>query len=942
MWRWTARGPKAFTYKTVRLLVKAKHGSIGRWTGRLEGSGKPVSVATIAKVWLDPPVTGAITKRFNFAGKTTSLCLSQSSPSTDLPSSRAHKILALRGPNIWARSTLLECWVEIPSAPHAVAGWQKALTDAVPEIEPQAREAAASMKGHSLAVLLQAMALELQSRVNSLVTFGKVVETGEPDLYRIIFQYDEEAVGRSALDVARRMLDAALQGLEFDLTAEQENLADLANDICLGPSTRAMVAAAQARGIPVRRLTEGSLVQLGYGSRQRKILAAATSQTSAIAEDIVQDKDLTRRLLHEVGLPVPAGRPVSSPEDAWTAAQEIGLPVVVKPRDGNQGRGVALNLFTREQVMAAYVAALDESSSIIVEQFAAGLDFRMLVVGRELVAASRRQPAQVVGDGVLTINELIALANTDPRRASDHAAALSKIRIDAVALAVLAEQEVIPESVPEKDRVIFIRRNANLSTGGTAADVTDQVHPSIRDVAIEAAQTVGLDICGIDLVAHDISQPLSPRNGVIIELNARPGLRMHLYPSEGTARPVGKTVIDMIFPPGDNGRIPIVAVSGVNGKTTVSRFTAHIIAQTGKTVGLTSTDGIFVGHRKLDGGDCSGPKSARTVLCNPLVDAAVLETARGGIVREGLSFDQCDVAVITNIGDGDHLGSSGIDTVAQLAEVKGCIVGTVSATGHAVLNACDPLVVAMAVHYPRQIIFFAPDGQHPVIRAHRQAGGKVIFTGDGSIVRAEGDAETVFMSLAEVPLTHGGRIGFQVENTLAAFAAAWALDIPDELVRQGARSFEPNLDLNAGRFNTLELGGLTVIVDYGHNTSALRKLVEAVRGYPHTHRISVYSAPGDRRDQDIVEQGRLLGADFDAVWLYEGDYCRGREPGEIIALLAHGLEGAARTRKIEKVQGALKAIDLAIAAAEPGSLLVIQADTAAETVQHLKSVYGAR
>ncbi len=820
-------------------------------------------------------------------------------------------------------------------------GWHKALTDALPEIEPGLRGEDAPPSGQVLAGVLQAVALALQSRVNSVVTFGKVVATDEPDLYRVIFQYDEEAVGRAALDIARRLLEASLHGQPFDLPAEQEQLSDLANDICLGPSTRSMVAAAQARGIPVRRLTEGSLVQLGYGSQQRKILAAATSQTSAISEDIVQDKDLTRRLLHQVGLPVPAGRPVSSPDDAWAGAQEIGLPVVVKPRDGNQGRGVGLNLFTREQVMGAYAAALEEGSSIIVEQFAGGLDYRLLVVGRELVAASRRQPAQVVGDGVLTINELIALANTDPRRASDHAAALSKIRIDAVALAVLAEQEVTPESVPEKDRVIFIRRNANLSTGGTAVDVTDLVHPTIRDVAIEAAQAVGLDICGIDLVAHDIGQPLSPRNGVIIELNARPGLRMHLFPSEGTARPVGKTVIDMIFPPGENGRIPIVAVTGVNGKTTVSRFTAHLIAQTGKTVGLTSTDGIFVGSRKLDGGDCSGPKSARVVLCNPMVDAAVLETARGGIVREGLSFDQCDVAVITNIGDGDHLGSSGIDTVAQLAEVKGCIVGAVSSTGYAVLNATDPLVVATAIHYPRPIIFFGPDGQHPVIRAHRQAGGRVIFTSEGAVVRAEGDAETVFMPLAEVPLTHGGRIGFQVENTLAAFGAAWALEIPDELVRQGARSFEPNLDLNAGRFNTLELGGLTVIVDYGHNTSALRKLIEAVRGFPHAQRISVYSAPGDRRDQDIVEQGRLLGADFDKVWLYEGDYCRGREPGEIISLLAQGLEGAGRTSHIEKVQGALKAIDLAIAAAEPGSLLVIQADTADETVQHLKSVYGA-
>ena len=868
--------------------------------------------------------------------------MSQPTTSSDLRTSDARKILALRGPNVWSNQTLLECWMSIPPLKNAAPGWQKNLLGLLPQAGPALKDEAQTSTGKGLGALIAAIALEMQSRVSTPVSFSRVVETSQPEVYRVVFQYDEENVGRQALELARRLIEAVTAGAVFDLPAEQEALADLANDICLGPSTRAMVTAALDRGIPIRRLTEGSLVQIGYGSKQRKILAAATSYTSAISEDIVQDKDLTRRLLIEVGLPVPAGRPADSPEDAWAAAQEIGLPVVVKPRDGNQGRGVALNLFTREQVAAAYAAALEESSSIIVEQFATGLDFRLLVIGRKLVAASRRQPAQVVGDGIHTITELIAEENKNPKRASDHAAALSRIRIDAVALAVLAEQEVTPDSVPEKDRVILIRRNANLSTGGTAVDVTEHVHPTIRDAAIEAAQTVGLDICGIDLVAHDISQPLSARNGSIIELNARPGLRMHLYPSEGQPRPVGKTVIDMMFPPGETGRIPIVAVTGVNGKTTTARFAAHLLAQNGRTVGFTSTDGVFVGTRMLDDGDCSGPRSARIVLSNPLVDAAVLETARGGILREGLSFDQCDVAIVTNIGEGDHLGSSDIDTVEQLAVVKSCIVGSVAPDGHAVLNAADPLVVAMAPKCIGKTIFFAHEADHPVVRAHRAAGGKAVFTRDGSIIRADGETETVFMPLSEVPLTHGGRIGFQVENTLAAVAAAWALGLPDEEVRTGARSFQPSMDLNAGRFNTLELNGLTVVVDYGHNTSALRKLAEAVRGFPHQNRICVYSAAGDRRDQDIVAQGAILGDDYDTVWLYEGDYTRGRETGEIIGLMAKGLEKASRTKRIEKVIGALKALDLAIADAKPGSLLVIQADTADETVQHLRSVYGAK
>jgi len=867
--------------------------------------------------------------------------LSQLPSTLEIRTSRVQKALTLRGPNLWSKLTVLDCWTEIPPLPNPAPNWKHALIASLPSFEPWLFEAPDQPTQLEIGVLLQNLTLQLQSQFGAPVDFGRVVDTGETDTYRIVFQFDAESVGHAAFQLGRRMLDAALCGETVNFKEDLETLSDLTNDVCLGPSTRAMVNAALARGIPYYRLTEGSLVQLGFGSRQRKILAAATSQTSAISEDIVQDKDLTRRLLLEVGLPAPAGRPVSSAEDAWAAAQEIGLPVVVKPRDGNQGRGVAINLFTREQVMAAYVAAYDESTSVITEQFAAGLDYRLLVIGRVLVAASRRQPAQVRGDGVHTINELIAIENTDPRRASDHAAALSKIKIDAVALGVLAEQELTPDSIPAEDRMVFIRRNANLSTGGTAVDVTDEVHPTIRDACIEAAQTVGLDVCGIDLVAHDISQPLSKRNGWIIELNARPGLRMHLYPSEGKSRPVGEAVIDMMFPPDDTGRIPIVAVTGVNGKTTTARFTAHLLEQTGQTVGLTSTDGVFVGKRQLDDGDCSGPKSARMLLSNATVNAAVLETARGGILREGLAFDQCDVAIITNIGEGDHLGIAGVNTVKDLANVKSCILNTLAPHGHAVLNAGDPLVVDMAGKHLPRTIFFSLQATHPVIRTHLAYGGKAIFPRDGAIILAEKDSEIYLMPLTEVPLTHGGRVGFQVENTLAAVAAAWALGIPEELIRQGARSFKPTLDQNAGRFNTLELRGLSVIVDYGHNPSALRKLIEALDNYPQQHRISVYSAPGDRRNEDILEQGKLLGAAFDTVWLYEGDYCRGREQGDIIRLLSQGLEGAARTRRIEPVTGALKAIDDAIAAAEPGSLLVIQADTADETVQHLKANYGA-
>ncbi len=819
-----------------------------------------------------------------------------------------------------------------------VPNWKDWLHSWVPGLEPTLKQVTTPDE-ETLALLIEQITLELQSRSDLKLSFCKTMPTSEPHVLRLIIQYDEEEVARMALQLARHMLDAALRGQTFDVVGEIEKVSDKANDICLGPSTRAMVDAALVRGIPVRRLTEGSLVQLGWGSKQRKILAAATSYTSAIAEDIVQDKDLTRILLNQVGLPVPAGRPVKSAEDAWVAAQEIGVPVVVKPLDGNQGKGVALNLSTREQVMAAYVYALESRSSILVEQFAAGEDYRMLVIGKRLVAASRRKPAHVIGNGVHTVNELIAEVNRDPKRASDHAAVLSKIRIDSVAVAVLAEQGESPDSIPESGKEVLIRRNANLSTGGTAVDVTDDVHPSIAQACVEAAQVVGLDLCGLDLVAEDISKPLSKRNGVIIELNARPGLRMHLYPSEGKARPVGREVIDMMFPPGDEGRIPVVAITGTNGKTTTTRFISHLLCQNGWTVGMTSTDGVFVGGRMLDDGDCSGPKSAKRVLGFPLADAAVLETARGGIMREGLAFDHCQVAVVTNIGVGDHLGLNEIDTPEQLAEVKQCVVAAVPVTGTAVLNATDPLVVKMVETYPRRTIFFAIDGNHEVIKSHRAKGERAIYVRDGWVIRAEGEIETAFVELKEVPLTHGGRIAFQIENTLASIAAVWALGIDDELIKLGVRTFVPTMELNSGRFNVIDVKGVTVVVDYGHNIDALRALLDGLDHFPANRRIVVYSSAGDRRDDDMIEQGKMLAKHFDEAWLYEGDYVRGREPGQIMKLIAQGLATSDRVKKVESIFGHLSCVDQAMESAQPGDLVMIQADTADETVQHVKTKY---
>jgi cyanophycin synthetase len=641
-------------------------------------------------------------------------------------------------------------------------------------------------------------------------------------------------------------------------------------------------------------------------------------------------------------VPTPEGRPVADAEDAWAAACDIGTPVVVKPQDGNQGRGVATNLTTREQVLGAYEAAVKESRCVLVEHYIPGNDYRLLVVGQKVVAAARREPAQVVGDGLRTIAELIKLVNSDPRRGDDHATSLSKIRLDAVSLAVLTEQGYTPASIPPAGSVVLVRRNANLSTGGTAIDVTDRVHPEIAARAVDAARVVGLDVAGVDVVACDISRPLEEQGGGIVEVNAAPGLRMHLEPSIGISRPVGEAIVDLLFPAGDNGRIPIVAVTGVNGKTTTTRLISHIVRGSGRRVGMTCTDGIYIDDRRIDTEDCSGPQSAQNVLANPLVEAAVLETARGGILRAGLGFDLCDVAVVTNIGEGDHLGLSDIGTVEVLAKVKRAIVDVVQPNGYAVLNAADPLVAAMAERCPGSAIFFARKAEEPVLARHRGMGGRVVFVRDNTVILAEGEREEPLVTLDHIPLTHNGLIGFHVENALAAIAAAWGLGIARDVLRARLESFTLDLDKVPGRFNILEIDGATVVVDYGHNPSALLAVIETIGKMPHSYRRIVYSTAGDRRDCDMIRQGQLLGEAFDHVILYEDHYKRGRADGEIIGLFKQGIGANSRAKQIEEIHGAVKAVEAALKAARPGDLLMVQADAIDETVNFIRRYLSAK
>ena len=844
------------------------------------------------------------------------------------------RIRALRGPNIWSRHTAIELTVRCDQHELSI--------DAIDGFEARVRASFPGLgalrplghKGHvSLAHVLEACTLGLQSQAGCPVTFSRTTPTTETGVAQVVVEYTEEDVGRQAAATAIELVEATLSKRAFDVRTAIERLHALDEDIRLGPSTASIVDAALARGIPFRRLTQGSLVQFGWGSKQRRIQAAEVDATSAVAESIAQDKDLTKTLLRAAGVPVPFGQPVASADEGWRVALGLGLPVVVKPQDGNQGKGVTVNIQTRDHFDIAFQAAA-EIGTVMVERFLPGNDYRLLVVADRLVAASRRDPPMVIGDGVHTVAQLVEQVNADPRRGTGHATSLTRIRIDDITHARLAIQGLQMGDVPEKGRRVVLRNNANLSTGGTATDVTDDVHPEVAARAVAAAQTVGLHVCGVDVVCESVLRPLEEQSGGIVEVNAAPGLRMHLSPSFGKGRPVGEAIAANLYAAGDDGRIPVVSVTGTNGKTTTVRLIAHMMGASGLRVGMTNTDGVFVNGRQTDHGDCSGPKSARNVLMHPEVDAAVFETARGGILREGLGFDRCQVAVVTNLGEGDHLGMNHIETLADLAAVKRVVVQNVSAKGYAVLNAQDAMVSEMASACPGNIIFFSADRHHPLIAAHRAQGKRTIYRDGDAIVITQGTWRER-IALRDVPVTLSGAIGFQVENAMAAIGAAWGAGIDWEAIRRGLATFVNDEDNAPGRFNLIVHRGATVIADYGHNTDAMKALVAAVDNLPARRRIVVISGAGDRRDQDLRDQTVVLGAAFDEVILYQDAAQRGRADGEVIALLREGLKGASRTSRIDEIRGEFVAIDLALERLETGDLCLILVDQVQEALHHI-------
>ncbi|WP_370263526.1 cyanophycin synthetase [Limnobacter sp.] len=855
------------------------------------------------------------------------------------------RIRALRGPNLWSKNTSLEALVFCEE--------NERLYDRFNAIEMRVRTTLPGIgslratgfeqSNIALAHILGKTALRLQIEAGSPVTFSHVSDNITTGYFRVVVQYEEEELARAAFEEAHKIILAALAGEDFNTKAAIDRLKEIYDDCKLGPSTGSIVNAAIRRGIPIRRLTQGSLVQLGWGSKARRIQAAETDTTCAISEEIAQDKDLTKTILAAAGIPTPQGRLVKTFDEAVAAFRELkastGKGVVVKPSDGNQGKGVTVNIVDEDHLQVAFDAAKKYGSGVpIVEEFIPGHDYRFLVVGDKLVAAARREPPYVVGDGTHTIAQLIEIENRNPLRGEGHGSALTKLRLDEIAVARIKKQGFTPDSVPQSGIRVVLRNNANLSTGGTATDVTDNVHPEMAQMVIQAAQQIGIEVCGVDVVCERVDESLEAQGGGIVELNAAPGLRMHLEPSIGKGRDVGAAIIDLMFGKNENGRIPVVAVTGTNGKTTTVRLIEHILRYHNLRVGYTGTEGVVVNGHLIDTGDCSGPKSAQKVLMHPETDAAVLECARGGMLREGLGFDMCDVGIVTNIGEGDHLGLNFIDSVEDLALLKSVLIQNVAPGGLAVLNADDKHTVAMAKLTPGRVLFFTSNPDNPVVAAHK-AKGQPVIVHDGRIVTISFDQVEKTIDLTEVPLTNNGLFTFQVQNVMCAVAAALGVQVPFTTIRAALSSFQSTPDTVPGRFNFFPHKGGSVIADYGHNPDAVATLVNTLKNIPATKRSIVISAAGDRRDQDIVEQGRLVGGFFDHIVLYEDACQRGRPDGETLALLQQGIAMAQTENKpsVVEVRGEFKAIQMALDEVSHGSLLLVLIDQVQEALDYLKA-----
>ncbi|MDS1030295.1 cyanophycin synthetase [Bacillota bacterium LX-D] len=780
-------------------------------------------------------------------------------------------------------------------------------------------------EGTLLGHVVEHVALELQYLVGSKVVYGQTRLLKEPGLYQIVLEYEVKEVGFLAIKLALGIVDAVLNGRTWKLEDGLNKLNKVKAKFSLGPSTQAIVDACRERNIPVLPLGEGSLLQLGYGSKQRRIEATITQNTSCIAVDIAGDKLLTKNLLAEAGIPVPKGNIAKSLDQALLQAKKIGKRVTVKPYNGNQGKGVSLNLQSPQEITSAFQIAKNYSEKILIEEYIEGKNYRVLVVGNKIVAAAERIPTFVVGDGKNSIRKLIEIINEDPRRGFGHEKPLTKIKIDPELILVLTKRGLTLDYIPSPGERINLRENCNISSGGIAVDVTEEVHPENAELILRAVSTIGLDVAGVDLVTLDIRQPMEQQGGAIIEINAAPGIRMHLFPSQGTARDAGKAIVDSMFGPEEDGRIPVVAVTGTNGKTTTTRLIANMLKTHGHLVGYTTSTGIYIDEKCILKGDNTGPLSAKTVLRDSRVTAAVLETARGGMLRNGLGYDLAQVAVVTNITE-DHLGQYNINTLEDLAMLKSLVVEALPPTGYAILNADDPLVAAMARRTKAQVIYFSRHPQNIIVRRHLGIGGKGVFVSEGQVCIAQGRDFQKILPIKEIALTFNGQASYNTENALAATGAAWALNIEVEEMAKSLRNFGLERWHNPGRLEFYEIKGVKIIVDYGHNPAGLEEVFKFVQSLQGNCIRGVIGIPGDRLDTTIRKAGQVAARCCQWIYIKEDRDLRGRKPGEVAQLLFKGAMSGGNGKHVQGINIELNevaAFECALKDSVPGDIVVV-------------------
>lgn len=865
---------------------------------------------------------------------------------------RIEDIKVLKGPNYWSvrRLKLIQMRLNLEDLEQKPTNKIDGFLERLEKLFPTMYEHRCSegvpggffmrvKEGTWMGHVIEHIALEIQTLAGMDCGFGRTRTTGDEGIYYVVFSYMEEDAGVYAAKAAVRIAQSLVDNKPYNLDEDIQNLREIREDTRLGPSTGCIVDEALKRGIPFIRLNKQSLVQLGYGIHQKRIRATIASTTGNIAVDIACDKEETKALLEMSEIPVPRGTVIRTEEGLKDAVKKYGYPLVIKPIDGNHGKGNTTNITTWEHATKALAAAKQYGRSVIVEKFITGVDFRILVINYKFICAALRTPASVIGDGTHTIQELLDKVNSDPRRGFGHEKVLTQITPDAFTDKMLEEKGYTMQTIPPKDELVLLKPTANLSTGGTSTDVTDEVHPDNIFMCERIAKIVGLDICGIDIMANDLRSPITENGGAVLEVNAAPGFRMHIEPAEGLPRNVAEPVIDMLFPNRSKGRIPIIAITGTNGKTTTARLTAHICKTAGRKVGYTTSDGVYIQNQLLMKGDCTGPLSAQFVLRDPTVDFAVLECARGGLLKSGLAFQNCDVSIITNVTS-DHIGLGGIDTLEQMARVKAVVAETTFKHGYAILNADDELVYNMHKDLDCNVAYFSMDENNPRIIEHCKNGGYAAVFENGFVSILKGTWKIRVMKVSEIPITYGGKALHNIMNTLPSILATYLFkDVAIDDIKTALATFVPSPTQTPGRLNLFDFKNFKFLVDFAHNPAGLELLCDFVSKMEGTPKVGIISGTGDRRDEDIRELGVISGKCFDEIIIRQDKNLRGRTAEEIVNLLVEGINSSkTRDIPIKIIYNEKEAINFAYNTAIPGSLVTIMCDVVAEALDVIKEL----